>query len=155
MSLEDLDNIIDKVCQYNESDNSFDNYKKVILCMVHCLDLLDSNIYTYLEQSLLKEGIHIWHHTYDSKKLHDISMKFSRIRLHQNYNDNNIKKEAMEAASCVLMPFDSWYPEIYLRPFALEYFMGHMLYVNVSWDDLGRIIIRDYSNIVDFNNVTF
>ena len=61
----------------------------------------------------------------------------------------------MEAAACVLMPFESWYPETYLRPFALEYFLGHMLYVDVSWDKLAEIIIRDYGNIVDFNSIMF
>ncbi|MDE6577128.1 MAG: hypothetical protein K2J82_05635 [Muribaculaceae bacterium] len=125
-----------------------------MLCMVECLDLLDNNIFTYIERSLLKEGIYIWKHTYDSIKLHDISIRFYQILLHQNYN-NNIKKEAMEAAACVLMPFESWYPETYLRPFALEYFMGHMLYVDVSWDKLAEIIIRDYGNIVDFNSIMF
>lgn len=44
MSVNNIEYIIDKICQYNKSNDSFDNYRKLMFCIEHCLNLLSPSI---------------------------------------------------------------------------------------------------------------
>lgn len=149
MSVNNIEYIIDKICQYNKSHDSFDNYRKLMFCIEHCLNLLSPSIFSEDELSMLNTGINIWHNKYDREKLHEINLRFSRIWATHNYEDK-IKDNAMQAAAFILTPYEGWSPETYLRPFAFEYFMGYMLYTNVDWNTLCKIIIEDYTDLIDF-----
>lgn len=68
-----------------------------------------------------------------------MNLCFSRIWATHNYEDK-IKDNAMQATAFILTPYEGGSPETYLRPFAFEYFMGYMLYTNVDWNTLRKII---------------
>jgi hypothetical protein len=143
-----LNEIVECICDYEETNNTFEFYKRVIGCARNCLNLLDKNIVSGEEQNMIKQADSIWNKQYDSVLLHDLHVKLGKKHAELIGNEK-LSKDFYVKGSILfyLNSFEEW-PDNE-RANALEYFVFNLTKAGVDEEKIYSIIKKHFEDIIE------
>jgi hypothetical protein len=144
-----LDKIVEHICDYEDTNNTFEFYKRIIGSIRDCLNLLDGNIVSEEEQNMIKQADNIWNNQYDSVLLHDLHVKLGKKQA-ELMGGKKLSKDFYVKGSILfyLNSFEEWPDDE--RANALEYFVFNLVKAGVDEDKIYTIIKKHFKDILDY-----
>lgn len=150
--MEKLDKLIDKICSYNEDNDSLENYIRVINCCYDCFLLTNFNCLENDEIENIKKGIQIWNDNYDSKQLGNLYLKtLKNIRPSKK---NDLRQKMLEIGANLLFSYENWEDDennqVY-RPQELEFYIGSLRNIGIDENQIYEKISKHYPEFIESN----
>jgi hypothetical protein len=143
-----LNKIVEYICNYEDVNNTFEFYKRIIDCIRICLNLFDKNIVSEEEQNIIKQADNIWNKQYDSALLHDLHVKLGKKQA-KLMEGEKLPKDFYVKGSILfyLNSFEEWPDDE--RANALEYFVFNLIKAGIDKDKIYAIIKKHFKDILD------
>jgi hypothetical protein len=142
-----LNEIVEYICDYEDTHNTFEFYKRIIGSIRECLSLLDKNTVSEEEQNMIRQADNIWNKQYDSVLLHDLHVKLGKKHA-ELIGGKKLSKDYYVKGSILfyLDSFEEWPDDE--RANALEYFVFNITNAGVDKDEIYAVIKKYFKDIL-------
>ena len=139
-----LNLIIEQICNYEDRNNTFEVYIRVINCIDECIDLLDINLYTEEEQDIRRQAQKIWKYSYNSSLLHNLYVTIGKKQV--KIESSSKRRYLLESLSFYLCSFEEWPDDE--RANAMEYFVFNLMKTGVAEEKIYFVICKHFREII-------
>ena len=135
--MRELDEIIERICNYEDINNSFGFYRRIIDCIDECLNLINPDLLSENALIARKKAKNIWGNEYNASLLHELYVDLREK--HSVYEDRYYVYDALKFYLCSYEE----YPDDE-RANALDYFVANLKRAGADKDLIYQVIVKHF-----------